>query len=198
MTMRLYRASTSVSEFNGHREVTLHWFVDRRTIPAQRPYAELIADYDPAQNDTYYLEDAIDELFSADEVAAFVGWLKDNRGATDKDTAVDEAALPIASDIIGFGAIAVGGPQDFLCMAEVAGAPAASPLGFTVLGYYDLRASEPIDKSVPARHQFPSITIAGGRMVTDYAELLELWRAGRIMANDEFPHIDSADNNMPF
>jgi hypothetical protein len=197
MTMKLYRASTSVPEFKGHRDVTIQWFVDRRVTPAQRPYAELIAGYDPAQNDPYP-EGAIDELFSAAEIEAFVRWLKDNREATDKDTTVDEQALPISSDIAGFGAIAVGGAQDFLCMGEVAGDPAASPLGFTVLGYYDLSASEPIDKSVPARHQFPSIAIVGGRMVTDYAELLELWRAGRIMADDELPHIDSGDNSMPF
>jgi hypothetical protein len=197
MTRKLYEVRTVAPEFKGHRNVTIHWFVDRRTTRVQRPYAELIAGYDRAENDPYS-EGAIDELFSAAEAEAFVDWLKDNRGATGEDTTVDEAALPISRNLMGFGAIPVGGAQDFLCMDEVAGNPAASPLGFTVLGYYDLRAYEPIDKSVPARHQFPSVYIVGGRIVTDYAEFLELWRAGRIMANDEFRHIDSGDDSMPF
>ena len=192
-TAKLYRVRTVVPEFKGHRNVTIQWFVHGRTTAAQRPYAELIAGYDPADEDNPYPEGAIHELFSAAEAEAFVGWLKDNRGVTDEDTTVDEAAMPISNNTLGFGAIPVGGAQDFLCMDEVAGDPAASPLGFTVLGYYDLRAYEPIDKAVPARHQFSSIYILGDRVVSDYAELLELWRAGEIMANDEFSHIDSGE-----
>ena len=191
-TAKLYRVRTVVPEFKGHRDVTIQWFVDQRTIPAQRPYAELIAGYDPADEDNPYPEGAIDELFSAAEAGAFVGWLKDNYEASDYVT-VDEVALPISRNTMGFGAISVGGAEDFLCFDEVGGNPAASPLGFTVLGYYDLRAYEPIDKSVPARQQFSSIYILGDRVVSDYAELLELWRAGEIMANDEFSHIDSGE-----
>ena len=82
-----------------HRNVTIHWFVDRRTTHVQRPYAELIAGYDRAENDPYS-EGAIDELFSAAEAEAFVDWLKDNRGATGEDTTVDEAALPISRNLM--------------------------------------------------------------------------------------------------
>jgi hypothetical protein len=174
----LYHIKTVVPEFEGHRDVWINWFVESRTNPVERTYAELIEGYDPAEDYHYYSEGAIEELFSAAEADAFVRWLKDNREATE-DTTVDEVALPLARNRIGLSAIPLGGPQDSLCMDT-------SSLGFLVQGYYDLRGHEPIDKSVPARHQFPSIFLIEGRMVTDYAELLELWRAGVIMANDEF------------
>jgi hypothetical protein len=134
-----------------------------------------------------YAKFAIDELFSKAEADSFVDWLKLNMGATDEDTAIVEAALPLPR-IMGFGAIAIGGAQDHVVLKAVAQPdPASSPLGFTVLGYYDLRDHEPIDKSVPARHQFCSLYVIDGKVVRDYGELLELWRAGKIVAQDEIP-----------
>jgi hypothetical protein len=184
--MKLYHVETIVPEFGGHREVCLSWFVDRRVVSANRPYAELINDYDPDDEYNCYPEGAIYELFSGDEAQAFVAWLKQNVGETDETTKISEVTLPIEGNIMGTGAIPIGGPQGFLKMKEVSGSePAASPLGFTVLGYLDLRAHEPIDKSVPARHQFCSIYIIDGKTITEYAELLELWRAGKIVAEDE-------------
>jgi hypothetical protein len=141
MTKKLYSVETVRPVFEGHCNVTIDWFVGRRTIPVQRPYAELIAGYDRAEN-VAYAKAAIDELFSADEAEAFVGWLKDNRVATDADTTLDEVALPIANNTIGLEVLPAG---RILHMDEIADDPAASPLGFTVLGYYDLRAYEPIE-----------------------------------------------------
>ena len=49
MTRKLYEVRTVAPEFKGHRNVTIHWFVDRRTTRVKRPYAELIAGYDRAE-----------------------------------------------------------------------------------------------------------------------------------------------------
>jgi hypothetical protein len=185
--MKLHTVETVIPEFRGHRDVTTCWFVTKRAFRFQRPYAELIVGYNPAEKDPY-AEEAIDELFSEAEAASFVDWLKRNRGATDEDTRIVEAALPIQKNACGFGSIAVGGATDFIAIDEVAERDVTtSPLGFTVLGYFDLRAHEPMDKSVPARHQFCSFYLVDGKMVDNHAELLELWRQGRIVAADEVP-----------
>jgi len=157
----------------------------------ERPYAELIeSGYDPAD---LYCRDAIDEMFTADEAASLTSWLNANRGhqfgddeldrAMAGDTRTFEVALPIAANIIGFGAISIGGGNDCIVVNEIADI-AKSPLGFAVEGYYDLRHHEPLDRSIPARHQFCSLYIMDGRVIHDYAELLDLWRAGRIKAED--------------
>ena len=175
---KLYTVTTVVPEFKGHRDVSISWFVAKRASPVQRPYAELIADCDAAKEDHQYAEEAIDELFSDAEALSFVDWLKGSGRATDESTKIVEATLPIPENVVALGAIPVGGPQDTLDLAENA------ELGFTVSGYFDLRAHEPIDKSVPARHRFCSIYVFGDRIVQDYDELLELWRAGTIVANE--------------
>jgi hypothetical protein len=143
---QLYYVETTVPEFHGHRNVLLIWFVTDRAKPVQRPYAELIEDYDPAYEYIYYSEEAIDELFSKDEAKAFVAWLKQNRGVTDENIKIVESPLPTTKNAMALRLIPVGGPQDFLIMKEVSGRD--SPLGFTVLGYYDLRALKPIDQVV--------------------------------------------------
>jgi hypothetical protein len=180
--MKLYGAQTVVSKFKGHRNVSICWFVTKRASPVQRPYAELIEGYDATKKDLY-AEDAIDEMFSDAEARSFVDWLKSNRGATDEDTKIVEVALPIPENRMGLGAIAVGGATDFLDMEEDV------RLGFRVSGYFDLRAHEPIDKSVPPRYAFSSIYIFGDKIIHDYDALLELWRAGKIVA-DANPYFD--------
>ena len=184
--MKLYSVTTTVPELNGHRDVLLQWFVDKRAIPAQRPYAELVESYDPSDEYHDYREGAADELFDAAEAEALAAWLDANRG--EGSTKIAEASLPLSSNIIGFGAIAVGGANDFLMVHDLTDL-ATSPLGFTVLGYYDLRGHEPLDKSVPARHRFCSVYVIEGKVISDYAEILDLWRAGKIeeSAVESFP-----------
>jgi hypothetical protein len=58
-----------------------------------------------------------------------------------------------------------------------------------VWGYYDLRHCELVDKSLPARHQFCSLYIHDGKIISDYDEILTLWRQGKIAAADEVPPI---------
>lgn len=193
---KLYRVKTIVPELRGHRLVCLNWFVTGRVVQPNRPYAELIRDYERANRlDRCYAEGAMDELFSSAETEVFLDWLTHYEEA---DTKITEVPLPIARDSTGFGAFPTGGPIDQLILAEVGGYdPATSPLGFTVRGFYDLRDHEPIDKSVPARHQFCSVHIIDGKVVTDHSELLEVWRAGKIVASDEVAMSGVLDD-LPF
>src|SRR5271166_4819824 len=86
---KLYTVRTVIPEFDGHRNVAVSWFVAERSLRVRRRYAELIAGYEATERDGY-AEEAIDELFSAAEAEAFVGWIKIDRGATDEDTTVTE------------------------------------------------------------------------------------------------------------
>ena len=180
--MELYGVKTVLPEYSGHRDVVLAWFVIERDSPVKRPYAELAEGYDPADEYAGYLEGAIDELFTRDEAEALLAWLKANRNETHNNSTIVEHALPIANNSIGLGAIPVGGGPDYLMPHEIG--EGTFPLPFKVYGYFDLRAHEPIDKSVPARHQFCSIHVIDGKPVHDYAELIELWRAGKILIDD--------------
>ncbi len=137
---KLYAVTTTAPELFEHKDVEINWFVSERQLPVERPYAELISNYDPADDNVCYPKLAIDELFDEAEVAAFVAWLKVNRGADDEDTKVSEAKLPIAITGIGYRAIPVGGGTGFL--RELAD---GTQLGFAVAGYYDLRHCEQIE-----------------------------------------------------
>jgi hypothetical protein len=193
---KLYRAKTIVPELRGHRLVCLNWFVTGRVVQANRPYAELIRGYKRASRlDRCYAEGAIDELFSSAEAEVFLDWLTHYEEA---DTKIIEVPLLVARESMGFRAIPIGGPIDHLILAEVGGCdPATSPLGFTACGFFDLRDHEPIDKSVPARHQFCSIYIIDGKVVTDHSELRELWRAGKIVASNEVA-MSGVSGDLPF
>ena len=67
--MKLYRVRTTAKEFHGCRDVVFQWFrPPHRTERArQRPYADLIKDYEPRDRDAVYVEAYIEELFTWDE-----------------------------------------------------------------------------------------------------------------------------------
>lgn len=181
--IRLYGVKTVVEIYHGHRDVAFHWFACCRRRPL--PYAELIAGYEEADG-LGYAELLLDELFDRTEAEALVAYLdREHRGAG--KTTIEAVKLPIARNIMGYGAMAVGGSDDFFALDKQPG----YSLPFRVWGYYDLRGCEPVDKSVPARHQFPSIVVVDGKIITDYGELLSLWRAGKVVAADEIPAIRS-------
>jgi hypothetical protein len=123
-----------------------------------------------------YAEGAVDELFDKTETDALVAYLEREHGGA--ETTIEEVNLPLPGNCWGYGDRAVGGSDDFYMLAEE---PEYS-LPFRVWGYYDLEGCEPVDKSVPARHQFASIYVVDGKVITDYDELLSLWRAGKIVA----------------
>jgi hypothetical protein len=153
MTIKLYRVTTIVPEFRGHRNVCIKWCITERATPIESPYAELIQDY-PADKDDWP-EGAIDELFTRSEAEAFAGWLRQNVNDTG-NTAIVEKPLPIPRDSWALKAMPFGGSQDFVEIEGVGGwdDPATSPPQLKVVGCFDLRDYEPIDKSIPARHQF--------------------------------------------
>jgi hypothetical protein len=139
--IKMFRIRTRVADFGGFKDVDLDWFVverPQRLFGADGAlgidYHEVIADYD-ATLDRRYSEDALEEMFTAREAEIFAAWLKANRPANDGNTAIRERALPINNNEIGFGAISVGGLQDFMPISK----SADYSLPFKVWGYYDKR-----------------------------------------------------------
>jgi len=59
--MKLYSIITTVKEYSGCKNLVFHWF--RHAMPqGQRPYADLIKDYEPGNPDAFYVEAYIEEL----------------------------------------------------------------------------------------------------------------------------------------
>jgi len=138
--MKLYRVKTTVPEFEGCKDVVLSWFVSGRQAPVERPYAELIEGYDPADAD--YQQGAVKEFFDEAEAAAFVAWLK--ASGHNEEHRISEAELPLPKNVIGLGAIPIDtgwGVGGLTIRGQ------AEALGFEVTGYYDLRHYEQIDVS---------------------------------------------------
>jgi hypothetical protein len=107
-------------------------------------YHEVIANHDDAPEQLRrYSEDAVEEMFTKQEADTLVAWLKANRPADDDNTTIRECALPVENNITGFGAIPVGGQQDFLMTGD---APDYN-LPFKVWGYCDKRFSKQIGAS---------------------------------------------------
>jgi hypothetical protein len=135
--MKLFRVETLVAEYSGCRDVRFIWFKsgDDRT---RRSYGELIEGYDamsPAERDEQgigYAEDYVDELFTEDEAGQLTDYLA--REYTGYVTTTREVSLPLQENMMGVGAIAVGGGDGFYTESSK---PAYS-LPFEVWAYYDL------------------------------------------------------------
>jgi hypothetical protein len=142
--MKLYYVTTVVPKFEMRLNVPIHWIVDERAAPVQRPYIELIEGYVPDSRYRQRNEDAINELFDASEAEALVRWLKVNSRAYG-DAKILEAKLPFPNNVIGLKELEdLKGSRllDFLCLKKISGELGQSPLGFTVLGYFDLEGLE--------------------------------------------------------
>jgi hypothetical protein len=134
--MKLFQVSTVVKEYSGCKDVAFHWFKEKSSGP-ERPYAQLVAGWPdncgPGDSKAY-AEGYIDELFSEDEAGQLTGYL--SRFAADEGvTTIDEVALPVANNCMGYGALPVGGDNDFYMLSRKKG----YPLPFSVWGYYDTR-----------------------------------------------------------
>jgi hypothetical protein len=112
--MKLYEVSTVASEYHGCRDVKFIRFRERSGEPA-RPYSELIESYDPERN--HYEEGAIEELFTFDEANALKEYLDREHGSQGV-TKIEEAKLPCRQNVIGIGAMSVGGGDDFYTLKE--------------------------------------------------------------------------------
>ena len=160
LRMKLYSARTIVKVYKGHRDVAFSWFACREPGFFRWPHAELIADYDRLDDECrFYAGDAADDLFDKTEADALAAYLE-REHAGEGETTIKEVKLPLPGNIIGLSHIPVGGGTGWHQLNEE---PAYS-LPFRVWGYYDLRHCEPVDKSLPARHQFCSLYIHDGKI----------------------------------
>ena len=138
--MELYHVTTIAKKYSGCKNVEFIWFRCERRAP--RPYADLIANYDPSDHYVCYPEGYIDELFELDEAQALKDYIDQNHGE-ETTTTIKKAELPIANTSMGAGAMPVGGGNDFKMLDR---APNYS-LPFKVWGYFDLRGCELADGS---------------------------------------------------
>jgi len=131
----LYGVNTIVKEYGGCRNVLFIWL---RSGKSNRPYAELIENYDPQDP---YAESAIDELFTADEANALKDYLDQHHGG-EGSTTITKADLPIPNNVVGLDCIGVGGGNDFYSLYKE---PEYS-LPFMIEGYFNLVGCELIDE----------------------------------------------------
>ncbi len=148
--MKLYRVTTIVKEYDGCKNVRFDWFKDNfRDIYRRRPYADLIADYDPSMRTIGYAEEAIEELFTEDEAKQLVAYL-DREHGDQETTIIEEQKLPIPNNCCGYSPNGVGGGDDFYTLDQ---RPDYS-LPFKVWGYFDLVGCELVDGSGVYHHRF--------------------------------------------
>jgi hypothetical protein len=136
--MDLYALHTIAEEYHGCKNVTFDWFRCEKT---KRPYADLIENYDPKDEHALYKEMAIEELFTAAEANLLKEYLdRDHRDAA--TTIIEKLDLPLANNVVGIGAIVVGGGDDFYLLHRE---PEYS-LPFKVEGYFNLVGCELVDE----------------------------------------------------
>jgi hypothetical protein len=95
----LYYVHTIVKEYAGCKDIKFSWF---RTEKSDRPYGQLVKDYNPDEAMAAYSELAVDELFSFDEANALKRYLDRHHGAEDETTIV-KAEIPLANNVGGMG-----------------------------------------------------------------------------------------------
>src|SRR5262249_53069985 len=138
--------TTTVLEFQGCKDVHLDWFMEGRKGPIAS-YAEMIAGYDPSSEHACYPEGCVDGLFTADESDQLLRYLNEHHGGDAH--LIKPAKLPISMNQIGFGAIPVGGAQDYYMLYKEDG----YDLPFKIMGYYDLRHYDPVPGQEEARRR---------------------------------------------
>jgi hypothetical protein len=128
--MKLYSVITTVKEYSGCKNVIFRWF--REAMPqGQRPYADLIKDYEPGNPAFYATQVFVEELFTWDEAQQLKTYL-DQRHEDQGNTVIKEATLPVENDICP---VEVG---DSFCMLFEE--PEYS-LPFKVVGLFNLDAA---------------------------------------------------------
>jgi hypothetical protein len=138
--IELFQVSTIVKEHRGHKDVPFSWFRNERA--KDRPYAELIKDYRPTDENAFYSELCVDEFFTKDEAEILKGYLGQNHGDAGVNT-IKAVKLPLPSNVMGIGAMPVGGNNDFYMLDKEEN----YSLPFRVWGYLDLRGCQRVDGS---------------------------------------------------
>lgn len=138
-TPELFYVTSTVTEFCGCKDVCMGWFKVNDPRP-DLPFAALIEGYDDLGPDSRcYPELYVAELFTAEQARALVTYLDQHHGHESIQTTT-RVKLPVPGNVMGYGAIPVGGPQDFYLLYKEEG----WTLPFDVWGYYDLRQHEPV------------------------------------------------------
>jgi hypothetical protein len=142
--LKLFRVSTRVPEYHGCKDVCFHWFRDWMEAERCAYYPELIVGYDPKHKHAAYAENVVEEMFTEAEADQLKAYLDAVHGDV---TTITEHCRPICLNEnhieIGLGAIPVGGPQDYYMLYR----EREYTLPFKVLGYFDLRGLEEVDRS---------------------------------------------------
>jgi hypothetical protein len=104
----------------------------------RRPYAKLIENYNPETDELHsYAENAVEELFTEEEakqLKAYLDLFHDEEGKT----TINEVQLPVEHNLVGVGAIPIGGGHDWYMLHKE---PKYS-LPFEVTGFFSLVGCE--------------------------------------------------------
>lgn len=136
MTPKLFTAKTIVHTHRNHLNVVFHWFVSQRKKPLPLPYEDMIENYWMLDHYKAYSEDHLQECFTEAELEKLRKYVLNEHNG---EVIAAEVTLPVQGVIMGWGAIPVGGAQDFYLLCD----EAAYNLDFMVWGYYDLTEAEP-------------------------------------------------------
>lgn len=157
MKSELFTVTSTVPSFMRRgaffKNVTVHWFVADRKAPVV-DLRDWI-DFEKAV-DLDYSVGAVNELFTADEAAAFREYLLMVHG--DDSAKIEPAAGKMPDDIIPWGAIPVGGSSDFYQL----GADDDYSLPFDVWGYFDVEQHERIPE--PGRKPWATVPPASSNL----------------------------------
>lgn len=138
--INLFRVTTIVKEYSGHRNVKFELLVEKRKEPPV-PYAKAIRDYDPHDDRARYAEAAVNERLTRDEADALKVYLDKYHG-NDIVTAIKQySELQISMNTMGLSCIPTGGGPDHYMLWKEPG----YSLPFQAAGYFGLRWAERID-----------------------------------------------------
>jgi hypothetical protein len=149
----LYSVTSTIAEYDGHKDVVFNWFVKERQVPVF-PFTEeeeevgrgfrlperlagVLVDLPDAYTyeDFWCSECALNQMFTLDEAEMLVEYLRGHHG---NEPAIHEQELPVECGRMYPLGIPVGGPQGHYRLDRTLG----YPLSFEVWGYYDLRHAE--------------------------------------------------------
>jgi hypothetical protein len=156
--IKLYSVTSNVKEFHGCKDVTFRWFFAAERAQ-RRPYADLIKHYQADDEYRMYSEGYIEELFSEDEARQLKEYL-DREHGHEGTNSITEERLPIGRNVMGVGAVPVGGGDDFYMLDQE---PNYS-LPFKVWGYFNLVGCELLDGSDVFHHRLMLVNRFSGEV----------------------------------
>ncbi len=134
---KLYRAHSFIN-YPDIGELCYNWYISDRPHDFERPYKDIIEDYNKiASDDVFYVEDLVKEFFDAEELNALQVFLQEH---FDLELVSEEILLPITKveqNVMPYvGVPAGGGPDHYLLHKH-----SKYNLPFKVVGYFDTRST---------------------------------------------------------